>query len=149
MSLRDEWLADPEPLPYVEWLRRRTVPRGLLTLRTPEVAQAEQVKAEPKKRKSRANPDRQYVHGTTQGRRRHIQRGEDVCPECVAGHEEEKARHAAAKREKRARKRREPPKCGTPQKARQHRRDGEEVCEECKQSERDEWHRRQNRQRAG
>lgn len=153
MSLRDEWLDDPEPLPYVEWLRRRTVPAGLLVLQTPEENQREVEKAERKpsayKRKSRANPNgRQLVHGTTQGRRRHIERGEEVCAECQAGFEADKVRRAAAKREARARKRREPPKCGTPQKARKHRRDGEPVCEPCKQSERDEWHNRQKEKAA-
>ena len=155
MSLRDEWLADPEPLPYVEWLRRRTVPRGLLVLQTPEVNRQEQAKVARKpsayKRKSRASPNgRPLVHGTTQGRKRHIERGERVCAECVAGHEAEKARRAADKRAARAAAGAAPrvAKCGTPYMARKHRERGETVDEECLQSERDEWHNRQNKEKA-
>lgn len=147
-SLRDQWLADPEPLSYVEWLRRRTVPPGLLNPPPPEQNARERELVERKpvayKRKSRAKPGGQSrVHGSTHGWKRHREAGEDPCAECVTGHEAEKARRAADKRAARALKRREPPKCGTPSGARKHRRDDEDVCPACKQSERDEWHKRQ------
>lgn len=150
MSLRDEWLADPEPVPYVEWLRRRTVPAGLLTLQTPEVNRAEQEKAERKpsayKRKSRANPNgRSPVHGSSHGFKRHVEAGEDPCEACVAGCQADKDRWAAAKREQRARAGAGPQRvaeCGTPYMARKHRERGEVVCPACRQAERDEWRRR-------
>lgn len=151
MSLRDEWLADPEPISFAEWRRRRTVPPTLIVLQTPEVnrQEREKVDARPKpkrQRKSRANPNgRPLVHGTTQGRKRHIERGEEVCAECVEGHEKEKARRAADKRAKRAAAGAVPrvAKCGTPYMARKHRSLGQPVDEECLQAERDEWHSRQ------
>ena len=153
MSLRDEWLADPEQLTYAEWLRRHTVPPGLLTLQPPEVQRAERAKVERKpsayKRKSRAKPGgRAPVHGSTHGWKRHRDAGEDPCADCVAGHEAEKARRAAEKRAQRAArgvKRRQAPRCGSPSGARKHRRDGEEVCPACRQAERDEWHNRKKK----
>jgi len=159
MSLRDEWLADPEPLTFAEWLRRRTVPPTLLTLQPPAVNRAERVKVERKqaerktyKRKSRANPNgRELVHGSTQGWRRHRASGEDPCAECVAGHDAEKARRAADKRAKRRQaglRERGPARCGTPYMARKHRERGEDVCDPCKKAERDEWRKRQTRSAA-
>ena len=150
MSLRDEWLADPEQLTYAEWTRRRSVPPGLLVLASPQVNAAERVKVERKpvahKRKSRAKPGgRSRVHGSTHGWKRHREAGEDPCAVCVAGHEAEKARRAADKRAQRALKPRQPAQCGSPAKARKHRRDGEEVCEACRQAERDEWHNRKKK----
>lgn len=145
MSLRDEWLADPEPGTFAEWLRRRTVPPTLLVLQTPEVNRQEREKVERKPRKSRAKAGgKQPVHGSTHGRKRHLAAGEEVCAECVAGHEAEKERRAANKREWRRQQgaQRRQAKCGTPYMARKHRERGEEVDEACKQSERDEWHKR-------
>lgn len=154
MSLRDQWLADPEPGTYSEWLRRRTVPPLLLVLQPAEVNAAERVKAASKPRprpsrprKSRANPNgKPLVHGTTQGRKRHLDYGEEVCAECVVGHEKEKARRAADKRRMRADQgaKKRVAKCGTPYMADKHRARGEVVDEECLQSERDEWRKRQS-----
>lgn len=149
MSLRDEWLADPEPGSYTEWLRRRTVPAGLLTLPTPQAAAQERAKvhqrravtAKPRKpRASRANPNgREQVHGSTHAWKRHKKAGEDPCAECVAGHEAEKARRAADKRAKRPSRR--VAKCGTPYMARKHRERGED-CTECKAAQAAAWRKR-------
>lgn len=106
MSLRDEWLADPTPLSYTEWLRQRTVPAGLLAPPpqpepAPVQAPARRTASYPTGVNPNGNP---LVHGSTRGWKRHQAAGEE-CAECEAGHEAEKARRAADKRALRARNR--------------------------------------------